>query len=348
MKVFAKFVVIVVLAVSTVAFVGGQGYAQDPEYTFYFVSHIGPADPNMKWLTISLDDFMKRFPEVKIVYVATDEFSISKHVEMLKNAIAAQPDGLIVPITDPTALEAELKEAIASGIPVIASNIEDPRTPEEGKIPYLTYVGGDEYSTGYKVGKRLIEWANKGTVPMPKEAVVTIPHVGHVGHELRAKGMTDAMAEVGAKTEKLAIGENPAEAKSILNSYLVAHPDVNVLYATACWAAPWDYEVAKELDMAPDVDDKGITIVTTDASPVALEGILSGKVLATHSQGFYMQGWVPAEWLYFYKKLGYTPPPKIQTGPIVIDSSNVAQFKDLVMKVFGEETYKGLILWPEE
>jgi simple sugar transport system substrate-binding protein len=348
MKTFAKFVLIIALAMGMVSLVGGEGRAQEEKYTFYFVSHIGPADPNMKWLTVSLDDFMARFPEVEIVYVATDEFSISKHVEMLKNAIAAQPDGLIVPMTDPTALEQELKDAIASGIPVIASNISDSRTPEEGKIPYLTYVGGDEYLTGVKIGERLIQWAEKGKVPMPTKAVVAIQHVGHVGLEARAKGLTDALSKVGATTERLAIGDNPVEGKSILNSYLLANPDVNVIFAVAAWTSPWCYEVAKELGMDPDVDDKGVTIVTVDASPAALEGIISGKVLATHSQGFYLQGWVPAEWLYFYNKLGYTPPPEILTGPIIIDETNVMQFKDLVMKVFGEETYEGLILWPEE
>ena len=347
MKTFAKFVVMLVVAMCIVSFVAPEGRAEDPKYTFYFVSHIGPADPNMKWLTMSSEDFMKRFPEVKIVYVAPEEFSISKHLDMLKNAIAAQPDGLIVPITDPTALENELKEAIAGGIPVVASNIPDPREGEE-KIPYLTYVGGDEYLTGYQMGKTVIKWAKDGKVPMPKEAVAAIPHVGHIGHEMRAKGLADAMAEIDAKAEKLAIGENPAEAKSILNSYLIAHPDVNVIYTTASFASPWAYGVAKDLDMAPDVDDKGVTILTVDASPVSLEGILRGKVLATHSQGFYMQGWAPAEWLYFYHELGYTPPPEILTGPIVVDPTNVAQFKEMVMKIFGKETYEGMTLWPEE
>jgi simple sugar transport system substrate-binding protein len=188
-----------------VSFFGGEGRAAEKDhYTFYFVSHIGPSDPNMKWLTVSCDDFMKRFPEVKINYVATEQFSVKEQVEQLKAAIAAKPDGLIVPITDTTALGPVLKDAIASGIPVIASNIPDPREGPE-KIPYLTYVGGDEYLTGLKIGERLIEWAKKGTVQMPKEAVVAIQHIGHLGLELRAKGMTDALAKVGAKTEKLGL-----------------------------------------------------------------------------------------------------------------------------------------------
>ncbi len=100
--------------------------------------------------------------------------------------------------------------------------------------------------------------------------------------------------------------------------------------------------------MQPDVDGEGVTILTVDASPAALDGIINGKVLATHSRGFYLQGWLPAEWLYFYNRFGYAPPPEMLTGPIVIDPSNVEQWKELVMRVFGPETYKELILWPEE
>jgi simple sugar transport system substrate-binding protein len=347
MKRFGQLGIPIVLAVILVALGGGNGYAEDEQYTFYFVSHIGPADPNMKWLTVSSEDFMEKFPEVNIIYLAPEQFSVKRQVEQLQTAIAAKPDGLIVPITDAIALEPVLKDAIAQGIPVIAANIPDAR-PEEARIPYLTYVGGDEYLTGLKIGERFLELAQKGTVPMPVEAVVAIQDVGHLGLELRAKGMKNALAEVGAQTNNLAVGDKPAVAKSILKSYLMSHPEVNVIFAVASWTAPWCYDVAKELEMQPDVDQEGVTILTVDASPVALEGIISGKVLATHSQGFYLQGWLPAEWLYFYNKFGYLPPPEISTGPIIIDPSNVEQWKELVMKVFGEDTYKELILWSEE
>jgi simple sugar transport system substrate-binding protein len=346
-KIFINIGVIILLAISLVPIGVKDGLAEETQYTFYFVSHIGPSDPNIRWLKVACDDFMNKFPEVKIVYLAPEQFGVKPQVELLKTAIATDPDGLIVPITDALALEPYLKEAIANGIPVIAANIPDHREGRD-KIPYLTYVGGDEYRTGLKLGERAIELALKGTIPSPKRAVVAIQGVGHLGLEARAKGMQDALARVGVKTDSLAIGSNQAIAKSVLKSFLTTHSDVNVIFSVASWTAPWCYEVAKELNMDPDVDDKGVTILTVDASPAALEGILRGKVLATHSQGFYLQGWLPAQWLYFYNKFGYTPPPEILTGPIVIDKSNVEQWKKLVMTVFGKKTYDELILWPEE
>jgi simple sugar transport system substrate-binding protein len=101
-----RFLMVLILAIAVTGVVAAEGRGEaaaeagEVQYTFYYVSHIGPADPNMKWLTISSDDFMAKFPEVKIVYVADEEFSVKKQVENLKKAVATNPDGLIVPITD--------------------------------------------------------------------------------------------------------------------------------------------------------------------------------------------------------------------------------------------------------
>ncbi|GAG58189.1 unnamed protein product, partial [marine sediment metagenome] len=50
---------------------------------------------------------------------------------MLNSAIATKPDGIAVTITDPAALDAPLRKAIAAGIPVIAINVPDPRPEAE-------------------------------------------------------------------------------------------------------------------------------------------------------------------------------------------------------------------------
>jgi len=114
--------------------------AGEAKYTFYFVSHIGPADPNMLWLTKSIDAIKKVLP-VEVIYSAPEVFSIEKQRELLEAAIAAKPDGLIVPITDPVALEEPLRRAIAQGIPVVASNIEDPRPEPEKFLTSLMLEG---------------------------------------------------------------------------------------------------------------------------------------------------------------------------------------------------------------
>ena len=48
----------------------------EPKYHFVMVSHIGPNDPNELWLTFAIAEFEKRFPEVKIDYVANRQLLI--------------------------------------------------------------------------------------------------------------------------------------------------------------------------------------------------------------------------------------------------------------------------------
>jgi simple sugar transport system substrate-binding protein len=309
--------------------------AQEPKYTFYFVSHIGPADPNMKWLTQSIEDASRLFP-VKVHYVAPEVFSVEQQVNMLQTAIAAKPDGLIVPITDPAALDAPLREAINAGIPVIASNIADPR-PAPEKIPYLTYVGGDEYKTGVQMAERILKEFEPN---MPKRVACGIGHVGHVGAEMRCQGLIDTLQPKGVTVEKVALTEEPAKIADTWRSYLQANPDTEAIWIVTMLATPYVYNVTKELGLT----DK-VKIATVDESPMSVEGILRGYVIATHSQQFYLQGYLPVVWLYIYKEYGYVPPPEEIIGPVIIDKSTAADWKTRLVNLFGEQTYNELAGW---
>ncbi|MGC8880073.1 MAG: sugar ABC transporter, partial [Anaerolineae bacterium] len=100
------------------------------------------------------------------------------------------------------------------------------------------------------------------------------------------------------------------------------------------------YNVTKELRLT----DK-VKIATVDESPMSVEGILRGYVIATHSQQFYLQGYLPVVWLYIYKEYGYVPPPEEIIGPVIIDKSTAADWKARLVKLFGEQTYNELAGW---
>ena len=103
----------------------GSAIAQDKEYRFVMVSHIGSNDPNMNWLTMALDEFEQRYPNVTTEYISTDNYSVQEHVRLLEQAIASRPDGIAVPIVSSDAFEGPLRKAIEQGIPVVAFNIPD-------------------------------------------------------------------------------------------------------------------------------------------------------------------------------------------------------------------------------
>lgn len=317
-----------------VTLASSMAYADD--LRFVMVSHIGSNDANMKWLTLSLEDFENRFPNVETEYVSTNEYSIQKHIQLIEQVIATKPDGIAVPIVSAPAMEPILRKAIKSGIPVVAFNIPDGRSADE-RIPYLTYVGGDEYKTGLELGKDAVRQAQAGDLPMPKKVMCAIHDAAHEGLKKRCAGMADAMKSIGVKVDNLFIGAEPAKARNSMRAYLTRNRDTNYIFTVAPWSSPWAYGVANDMDLHPDVDDKGMTVMTVDASPVALEGVKSGKVLSTNSQGFYLQGFMPMEWLYWNKTQGLKPQSDILTGPVVINKDNVDQWITQVRKIFGPE-----------
>ena len=151
------------------------------------------------------------------------------------------------------------------------------------------------------------------------------------------------MEAAGASLEELFIGADPARGRSILQAYLSSNRDTNYVFAGA-WTTPWIHGVADELGLSPNVDGEGITIVAQDASPVALAGIQRGYILATNSQGFWLQGYLPMERLYWYHDLGYVPQSDDLTGPVVIDASTADRWEALVRDIFGD-AYDPQVTW---
>jgi simple sugar transport system substrate-binding protein len=269
---------------------------------------------------------------------------VQEHVRLLEQAISTNPDGIAVPIVDSDAFEGPLRKAIEMGIPVVAFNIPDGR-PEAERIPYLTYVGGDEYLTGKRLGEYALAQVEAGKIPAPTGVVCAVHDAAHQGLKARCAGMRDAMEATGAKFQELFIGAEPATARNTLQSFLSANTDTNYIFTVAGWSSPWAWGVANEMGLKPDVDNEGVTVMTVDEAPVSIEGVRAGHILATNSQGFWLQGYAPMEWLYWYHELGYRPNSDILTGPIVINAENADRWAKLVRGVFGDTEYDNQNTW---
>lgn len=323
----------------------GAGFvqAQEEKYVFYFPSHIGGADPNMQVWQKAIDDFQQLFP-VEIKYFATTEFSIESFKQYIETAIAAKPDGIMVPIVDPVAIDEPLRKAIESGIPVMALNIPDAR-PFNERIPYLGFVGEDSIATGKALARYVLqELGDK----KPKRAAAAVALVGHVALEQRAQGFIEEMEANGVKAERVATDSAETHAKETMTAYVMKNPDTDVIFSTATYNTPWMWSVMKQLQKTKD-----ITLVSVDESPTSLEAVAQWgnpdenvpKVIATHAQNMFMQVWYAAEALYIYNRYGMEPPSVIATGPIVIHSKNAKAWQEIVRGFFGDKGYEDNILW---
>ncbi len=293
------------------------------EYTFYVVSHGGPGDPFwgvvMKGMQDAADLLSKGTGDtIKATYLGPAVYSVTELVNMLNSAIAARPHGIVCTITDPAALDEPLRRAISLGIPVIAINVPDPR-PAGERIPYLFYVGGDEYLSGIKAAEKML------AVKKPARAVVFIHEVGHVGLELRAKGFIEVMTQAGVPAEKLAIGIDPTQAVDIIRGYFAKYPDTDAIFTLGPLGTLPTVTFLKEQGLAGKV-----MLGCFDLDEVTLKAIEDGIALFTVTQQQYLQGYLPIVWLYLYNKYGFLPANDILTGPGFVDSSNVAKVEQLI------------------
>jgi len=328
-----SFLLFVALVLGTAAITSAQ---DQPKYHFVMVSHIGANDPNQLWLAFAINDFERRYPEVTIDYVGATQSGIEELVTLTRQAIATNPDGIAIPILASEPLDPILRDAINQGIPVVAFNIPDPR-PADERIPYLAYVGGDETQVGIQLASKVLASAAAGEIPAPTGAVCADWDPSHQGLAARCRGFTDTLAAADVTTETLTISQNQADAVSQMESYLQGHPDVNVIFAVTAASGPWMWAAANDLNLSPDVDTEGVTVLSVDESPVSLEGVKGGHLLGTHSQGFYLQGYVPFELLYWYHELGYRPFNDVLSGPILIDSTNIDNWIPFTRNIFGDQ-----------
>jgi len=296
-----KFFLVVLLIVAILGF---------SKYTFYLVSHGGPADPFWGVVMKGMKDAAEKYG-VEAIYLGPEKYSLKEFIDLVNSAIARKPDGLIVTITNPVALDEPLRKAIKMGIPVVAINVPDTRPPEEA-IPYLVYVGMDEYLAGVYAARRMLQEFT------PKRAVVAIHEPGHVGLEARAKGIMDVLSEKNIPVEKLDITTDPTKALTIMKSYLMKHPDTDAIFTLGPLGAHPAIQLVEEEGLVGKVKIGAIDLTTkiTDA-------IKKGVVVFTIDQQQYLQGYLPVVFLYLYKEYGLIPHEKVLTGPSIVDKTNV-------------------------
>jgi len=293
------------------------------DFNFYIVSHGGPGDPFWGVVMKGMEDaaaFITKGTEdtVKATYSGPAKYSVEQLVDMLNSAIAARPDGIAVTITDPDALDQPLRRAIDMGIPIIAINVPDSRPADEA-IPYLFYVGGDEYLSGKRAAERILEYKK------PKRAVVTVHEIGHMGLELRAKGFIEVMTEAGVPAEKLATYLDPTQAIEILKSYFSKNPETDAIFTLGSIDSSYVIDFLNEEGLSGKV-----THGAFDVSDEVVESIQKGNTLFTISQQQYLQGYLPIHFFYLLNQYNFLPANDVLTGPGFVDADNVDSVVELV------------------
>ncbi|MCO6385351.1 substrate-binding domain-containing protein [Oceanicola sp. 502str15] len=317
-------------ALSAAMAIGVAGVAHaEAKYTFYHVLW-SMTDANVQFHIKAGEAYMEAHPDVEIKYVGPEAYDPAEHAKFLDTVLNANPDGIAMHISSVDAMLPGLKAAKEKGIPFVSVTSHPPGAEDNAKLEglYLTSVDANENVIGQVMGKRILE---DGT---PTRVAYLMAHLGHAGHEQRAKGFFETMPE-GVVADKLAIGDEPLKAMDIIRSYIVSNPDVSVIWATSL-ANKWITDVVRELGR------EDIAILTDSDSPSSLECVLAELCTATFSTLFPLQAPFAYDVLLHYNETQMAPTAPIVTGPLVVDADNAEQFKTVVMNILGEDAYYDL------
>ena len=286
------------LVLSLVFVLGGItiSVAAADEMTFYGIAHTGPGDPFWAVVQKGVQDAGKVLG-VRAIFQGPAGYNVPEQVNMFKAAMEAKADGIATSISDARAWAEPIAEARSRGIPVVAINCQEP-DELRGTIPYMAYIGMNEYEAGKMVAYRLLPKLEKGA-----RVVVAIHQAGHVGLEARAKGITEVITEeLGGTVDKLDITQDATQAIGILRSYLKANPDTAAIFTLGPLGAIPTIKMIKD----DGLKDK-ILFASFDLDSNTIQAIKEGICIGTVDQQQYLQGFMAVVELYLNAKFKLDP-----------------------------------------
>ena len=99
----------------------GLSLAQQEAARIVVITHGTAADPFWSVVKNGVDQAAADMG-AQVEYRAPQTFDMIEMAQLIDAAVASQPDGMVVTITDPDALETSLRRAVENGIPLISSN----------------------------------------------------------------------------------------------------------------------------------------------------------------------------------------------------------------------------------
>jgi simple sugar transport system substrate-binding protein len=256
-------------------------------------------------------DAAARETDVTAVYRSPDAYSITRMRQLIDQAVAAQPDGLVVSIPSP-ALGGAIRRAVRAGIPVVSVNSG---SDVYRRLGVLAHVGQEEDRAGAAAGRRM---AASGV----RHAVCLNHEPGNVGPDTRCRSFVAAMRAAGARAESLAIDvRDPSNGRRQVRAALADATIDGVLTLSSDGAAV----ALDEVRRAPA--GRKVQLGTFDLSPEILRAVKAGTIAWAIDQQAYLQGYLPVLLLAQRVRFGLFPDQGevIATGPHFVTARTADQ-----------------------
>src|SRR5215211_851890 len=236
-----------------------------------------------------------------------------KQAQLIDSAVTEKVDGIAVSAPNPDAIRDSLKKATAAGIPIITLNSGAEDYQELGAI---THVGQTETIAGEGAGAKLKEAGGKkllcviheqANIGLNQRCDGAKKGFGGEVEDLQVKGVNDIQTTLTEIQSKL-------QSDNAIDAVLALNPDIAIAARDAVKGAGSSAKLA-----------------TFDLSGDVVKAIKDGEIQFAVDQQQYLQGYLPVEFLYLYKKnlntVGGGQP--VLTGPGFVTKDNASTVEKL-------------------
>jgi simple sugar transport system substrate-binding protein len=290
---------------------GGPGSEDTPRIAV--VTHGQASSPFWAIVRTGVEAAQRQM-NVQVDYEAPDVYSLPRMIELVDDAVASAPDGLVVSLPEP-GLSPAIRRAVKAGIPVITINSGSEVFRPLGA---LAHVGQPEGRAGLAAGRRL---ARAGV----RRALCVNQQVGNLGLDARCAGLQRAMRAVGGSSRVLAIEDQQPETPGKIASAVVSGR-IDGILATNSGGGLASVEAVARTRRAGRV-----RIAAFDLGPDTLRAVDAGKLLFAVDQQPYLQGYLPVVMLANRARYGLLPAQGdvVATGANFVTRRNAAQALEL-------------------
>ena len=290
--------------------------AQAAGERFVFVSHAPDSDSWWNVIKTAVKTASNDL-DVTVEYRNPSTGDLTDMARIVEQAVASNPDGIVLSIADFDVLQGPVLKAIRKGIPVITMNSGS--TEQSEQLGAFLHVGQSEYTAGYGAGKRA---AAKGV----KNFLCVNHYITNPASVERCVGFAEALG-VPLGNQMIDSGSDPTNVEKKVSAYLRTHPDTQAVLTLGPTSA---HPTLRALDRAKLNDQ--IYFGTFDLSPEISQAIKDGKIDFAIDQQPFLQGYLPISFLTLHARYGLMPSNHVNSGPGFVTKSNIA----IVEKLAGE------------
>jgi simple sugar transport system substrate-binding protein len=255
--------------------------------------------------------------DVVVQYRAPDIYSLQRMKELVDQAVASRPDGLVVSLPEP-ALGPAIRRAVRAGIATVTINSG---SEQAKRLGVLAHVGQPEDRAGLRAGERLVAAG-------VRRALCVNQQVGNLGLDARCRGLARAMRAAGGFARVLGVDDqDPATPRRITEAVRRFGVDgVLSLNSTSAGQAIQAVQGLRGVLRAG-----AVKVATFDLGPEVLEAVRQGRLLFAVDQQPYLQGYLPVVMLAQQARFGLFPArgEVIPTGPSFVTRAEAGKALEL-------------------